>query len=181
MISREIEIPEGVDVLVEGRSVKISSGDKKNERTFKDPEITIKKEDGKVVLSTRSRKKKEAAVVGTVEGHIKNMIDGVVNGVTYKLKAVYSHFPMTIKAENNVFSVVNFFGEKHPRTLPIPSDVQIKISGQDIEVTGVNKEKVAQTAAKIEDLCRVKKRDLRVFQDGIYLVEKNGKPLMKRK
>ncbi|MEC7431143.1 MAG: 50S ribosomal protein L6, partial [Candidatus Thermoplasmatota archaeon] len=42
----------------------------------------------------------------------------------------------------------------------------------DVTVSGSDREKVGQTAANIERACKIKKRDRRVFQDGIYIVSK---------
>ena len=44
----------------------------------------------------------------------------------------------------------------------------------DVVVKGADREKVGQTAANIERACRIKKRDRRVFQDGVYIVSKGA-------
>ncbi len=104
------------------------------------------------------------------------MVKGVDIGFTYRLKAVYSHFPMTIKIEGNQMSITNLFGEKVPRIAPLPwspDDVKVEVKNKvDVIVSGVDIEKVGQTAANIERACRIRKRDRRVFQDGIYIVAK---------
>ena len=51
--------------------------------------------------------------------------------------------------------------------------VEVKIQNKtEVIVSGIDKEAVGQTAANIERSTTVKKRDRRVFQDGIYLIEK---------
>ena len=56
-----------------------------------------------------------------------------------------------------------------------PSEVEVKVQNKtDVTVSGVDREKVGQTAANIERSCRIKKRDRRVFQDGIYIVSKGA-------
>ena len=101
------------------------------------------------------------------------MVRGVTDGFTYNLKAVYSHFPMTLAVKGNKFVVNNYFGEKVPRSAEIIQGVEVKVNNKtDVVVTGINKENVGQTAANIERCVTVKKRDRRVFQDGIYLVGK---------
>ena len=179
MISKELEVPEGVQVEVQHNEVIVSSQGKENKRQFKAKHIEIKKEGNKIIVLTASTKKKDVAIVGTVMGHIKNMITGVKDGVTYKMKIIYSHFPMTTKVDNGRFIVDNFLGEKKQRILQLISGVDIKMEGQDITLTGINKEYVSQTAGQIEQLCKVTGRDRRVFQDGIYIVEKNGRALIK--
>jgi large subunit ribosomal protein L6 len=54
-------------------------------------------------------------------------------------------------------------------------DSLVAIKGDELIVTGINKEHVGQTAANIEQATRIKGRDPRVFQDGIYLTEKDVK------
>ena len=121
-------------------------------------------------------RRKHKAIAGTWHAHLKNMVRGIDTGFEYKLKAVYSHFPMTLKVEGNTMTITNLFGEKVPRKAALPwtpSEVQVKIENKtDVTVTGSDREKVGQTAANIERACKIKKRDRRVFQDGIYIVSK---------
>jgi large subunit ribosomal protein L6 len=59
-------------------------------------------------------------------------------------------------------------GEKVPRIANILGDTKVEVNGQDIVLTGTNKEDVGQTCANIEQACRISKYDRRIFQDGIY-------------
>jgi large subunit ribosomal protein L6 len=88
------------------------------------------------------------------------------------MKIVYAHFPMTVKADGSKVTIENFLGERHPRTAKILGDTQVQIKGDEVIVSGINKEEVGQTMANIEQATKIKGRDPRVFQDGIYLVEK---------
>jgi len=89
------------------------------------------------------------------------------------LKALYSHFPMTLSVKGNEFVVNNYFGERVPRSAAIINGVNVKVQNKtEVVVSGIDKEAVGQTAANIERSTTVKKRDRRVFQDGIYLIEK---------
>ncbi|HIE14358.1 TPA: 50S ribosomal protein L6, partial [Candidatus Bathyarchaeota archaeon] len=131
-----------------------------------------KLEDGKVKVEALWPRKKEAALVGTIASHIKNMIIGVTEGFTYKLKIVYSHFPISVKVSGDKVLIENFIGEKNPRVAKIVGDVKVRIEGEDIIIQGINVEDVGQTAANIELATKVKKKDPRVFLDGIYVYEK---------
>lgn len=113
----------------------------------------------------------------TFKAHINNMIKGVTEGFKYRLKVVYSHFPMTVKVQGDEVVIENFLGEKNPRRAKILPGVTVKVKGSEIEVEGIDKEAVGQTAANIEQATRITKWDRRVFQDGIYIVEKAGKPI----
>jgi len=90
------------------------------------------------------------------------------------MKIVYAHFPMTVKATQSQNKVIieNFLGERYPRTAKIIGHSQVEIQGDEVIITGINKEEVGQTMANIEQATKIKGRDPRVFQDGIYLVAK---------
>ena len=104
--------------------------------------------------------------------HVRNMIKGVTEGYIYTMKVVYSHFPVTIKIEGDKVIVNNFLGENVPRVAKIMGDTKIEVKGQDLVLTGTNKDDVGQTCGNIEQACRITKFDRRVFQDGIYINEK---------
>ncbi|MBS3165081.1 hypothetical protein J4439_06645 [Candidatus Woesearchaeota archaeon] len=59
--------------------------------------------------------------------------------------------------------------------LKLRQGVQVKVEGSDIRVESVSRELAGQTAASIEQLTRRPGFDNRIFQDGIYIVEKSGK------
>jgi len=118
-------------------------------------------------------RKKEAALVGTIHSHIKNMMSGVQKGFTYKLKIVFSHFPISVKVQGRTLFIENFTGERRERKVKLIGDVKVKIQSEDIIVEGVNLEEVSQTAANIEQATKVKSKDPRVFLDGIYVFERN--------
>jgi len=176
-IREEIEIPEGVEVTVENNVVKVKGPKGELERELKYPEVKIFMEDGKVVIYKDFPRKNDIAIVRTFKAHINNMIKGVTEGFTYKLKVVYSHFPITVKVQGDKVVIENFLGEKAPRLAQILPGVKVKVKGQEIVVEGIDKEKVGQTAANIEQATRITKWDRRVFQDGIYIVEKAGRPI----
>ena len=176
-VREEVEIPEGVEVTVENNVVKVRGPKGELERELKYPGVQIFTEDGKVVVFKEFPRKKDIAIARTFKAHIANMIKGVTEGFTYKLKAVYSHFPMTVKVQGDEVVIENFLGEKNPRRAKILPGVTVKVRGQEIVVEGIDKEAVGQTAANIEQATRITKWDRRVFQDGIYIVEKAGKPI----
>ena len=56
-----------------------------------------------------------------------------------------------------------------------PGEVKVEVQNKvDVIVSGADIEKVGQTAANIERSCKIRKRDRRVFQDGIYITSKAG-------
>lgn len=170
----DIEIPPDAEVKLEDSKVTVTGPKGSLTRIMTYPGVTIRLGEGKVTISAENKRRTIKAIVGTYSAHIKNMITGVTKGFQYKLKVVYSHFPMTVKHSGNAVIIDNFLGEKTPRKSRVFGDCSISIKGDTITVEGINLEEVAQTAANIEKATRVKRRDRRIFQDGIYMVEKGA-------
>ena len=84
---------------------------------------------------------------------------------------------MNVSLKGDVLEIKNFIGEKVPRTLKIRPGASVKINGDEIVVEAINKEIAGQTAGSIEKLTKRPGFDKRIFQDGIYIVEKDGKRL----
>jgi large subunit ribosomal protein L6 len=171
-IREEIEIPEGVEVIIENNEVSVKGPNGEDSRKFTYPNVSIKEEDDVVVLETAFPKKKDKAMIGTTRAHINNMITGVTDGFTYHMKIVFAHFPMTVKVQNDTVIIDNFLGERHPRSAKIVGSAKVAVKGDEVTITGINKEHVGQTMANLEQATKIKGRDPRVFQDGIYLTSK---------
>jgi large subunit ribosomal protein L6 len=172
-VSKTIQIPEGVDVTVEGRKVTVKGVKGVLTRDFSHAPVSIKLQGKTLRVWNEWPRKKEAALVGTVCSHIQNMITGVRKGFTYKLKIVFSHFPISVKVKGKTVFIENFTGERSARTAKIMGDAQVKVLSEDVIVQGINLEDVSQTAANIEQATKVKKKDPRVFLDGIYVYERS--------
>ena len=171
ILREEIPIPEGLEVAINDEVI-VTGSKGELRRKFKSRNIKIMIEDEKIVLEAPFPKKRDKAMLGTIKSHINNMIIGLTDGFYYKMKIVYAHFPMTVKAAENKVTIENFLGERHPRTAKIVGDTKVQIKGDEVTVEGTNKEEVGQTMANIEQATKIKGRDPRVFQDGIYLVSK---------
>jgi len=174
---RVVEIPEGVEVDVEGNDVEgytiTAKGPKgENTRKLKFRGIIIEKKDSKILVYSKEDKTRMKAMVGTFASHIRNLLKGVNEGFEYRLKVVYAHFPVKLRVEGDEVVIENFLGEKHPRRSKIVGRTQVRIEGSDIIVSGIDKEECGQTAANLEQTTRIKNLDTRIFQDGIYIVEK---------
>jgi len=171
-IARQVEIPEGVDVSIEGSVVTVKGPKGQVSRRLSYPEIEIKKEDSYLVVNSRLDRKQQRAMVGTLAAHVGNMIAGVTKGYEYKMKVVYSHFPIQLKSAPGELVINNFLGERKSRSARILDGVKVDVLKDEVVVTGIDKENVGQTMANIEQATRVRGFDIRVFQDGVYLVEK---------
>jgi large subunit ribosomal protein L6 len=172
-VSRTIQVPEDVTLNVVGKTINVKGAKGSLSRDFSYATCTIQGEGKNVTITAKWPRKKEAALVGTIFSHINNMIVGVTKGYTYKLKIVFSHFPITVKVQDKAVLIENFTGERRPRRIEIIGDVKVKIEPEDIIIQGANLEQVSQTAANIEQMTRVRGKDPRVFLDGIYIYERN--------
>ncbi len=170
ILTDEIPIPEGIEVTIQDEIV-VSGSKGELKRKFKTRNINITKDDDKIILEAPFPKKRDKAMLGTIKSHLTNMMIGLTDGFSYKMKIVYAHFPMTVKVSDKV-TIENFLGERHPRTAKILGDTKVQVKGDEVTVEGINKEDVGQTMANIEQATKIKGRDPRVFQDGIYLVSK---------
>ena len=176
-INADVEIPEGVQVNISGKVINIKGAKGELSREFKDPNIEFSNVDGKIKIMTKKPSKKEKAIIFTYRAHVRNMIKGVTESFKYELKICSTHFPMNVAFNNGEITVKNFFGEKSPRVLKINSDVKVAVKDKIIELESCDKEKAGTAASNIEQLTRVTNKDRRIFQDGIFIINKAGKVL----
>lgn len=171
----EIEIPGGVDVRIEGDKVFVSGEKGCNERVLRDARIKIEKGDKSVFIKLKEGLKfgkKDKMMINTFSAHIRNLVDGARKGYVGKLKICSGHFPMAVGVEGRDIVIKNFFGERVPRRVRVMEGVNVKVEGDIIVVKGVDKEKVGQSMARIEQATRITNRDRRIFMDGIWITSK---------
>ena len=173
----EMEIPEGTSAKFEGTALVVSKGKAMVKRDFHDPRLQLKVEGNKIVLQAAKVTRKEKMQIGTFVAHIKNMLKGVNDPYVYKLRICSGHFPMNIAVSGKTITVKNFVGEKIPRVMIIKDGVDVKMEGTDIIVSSPDKELAGMTAGAIELICRRPGFDPRIFQQGIYIIEKCGKSM----
>ncbi len=154
-LREEIEIPPGVQVEIKQTDnnlvVKVKGPMGEIEKNFGYVPLLAHVEDGKVVLETYFAKKFEKALIGTIAARIRNMIQGVTKGWRYKLKIVYSHFPIMVKVQGDKLVIENFLGRKDKIILDIPKGVKVQVTKDDIIVEGIDRDIVSQFAANIEE------------------------------
>jgi large subunit ribosomal protein L6 len=172
-ISENIAVPDDVEVSLEGKRFTVKGPKGTLVRDFSFAPVSMELNGKNICIRAEWPRKREASLVGTLRSHMQNMITGVRKGFTYKVKIVFSHFPISVKLKGKTVLIENFTGERSPRKAKIIGDVQIKIQSEDIFVQGIDLEKVSQTAANIEQATRVKRKDPRIFLDGLYVYERS--------
>ncbi|UCG89767.1 MAG: 50S ribosomal protein L6 [Candidatus Heimdallarchaeota archaeon] len=176
-IERIIEVPENVTAKLTpirgGKTVQIKGPKGKLVRTFERLKVYISLSNKKFLIQSFFGNKAEASMVGTITGHISNMIKGVTEGFTYKVRVITSHFPATVEVQKNTVFVKNLYGRRDPIRIPYDKSVAITVKGDMVSMTGIDIEKVSQTAARLAEATRLRGRqskDPTVFQDGLYVV-----------
>ena len=176
-MKNEIIIPDEVEVDISKNKLTLRGKEGENSREFNLGEINLEKKDKKIVLSCEKATKREKRIINTSIAHIKNMIKGVQKKFEYQLKICSSHFPITVKFEGNTAIVKNFLGEKVDRKISLPKNAEVKLNGNLITIISIDKEIAGQAAANLEKGTKIRNRDRRIFQDGIYIINKAGKEI----
>lgn|SRR5512143_1601402 len=160
-----MDIPQGITVRVDGRTVMV-----------KGPQGEVKKimaKTTKVAVNGSSVVVESAdpAMKGTAEAIIEAMMAGAASGYTKNMKLLHAHFPISIEVKGSEIMIKNFLGEKQPRKTVLVGNTKVQAKGQSVTISGPDKEAVGQTLANIRQAMKIKDKDGRVFQDGLYDAE----------
>lgn len=169
-IFADIDIPDMVTVRMDGNLIVVGGKLGTLQKDLTKLPISVDIKDKKLVIKPPGTRKRDLAITNTAKSIILNMIKGVEQGFTYKLKVVYAHFPISVKTKGKEIHVENYFGERAPRVSRVVGDTtKVNIVGEDVIVQGPSLEDVSQTAANIEFSTKLKGKDQRVFLDGLYI------------
>jgi large subunit ribosomal protein L6 len=142
-----VPIPAGVEVNIkEGNVVTVKGPKGTLERTLPQ-EMTIKMEDGHVVVSRPNDIKRMKALHGLTRSLIRNMVVGVSEGYTKTLEVNGVGYRAAKAGKKLTLNL----GYSHPIEMEDPEGITSTVDGNKIIVTGINKEKVGQFAAEIRD------------------------------
>lgn len=140
-----VAIPSGVDVTVDGSTVTVKGGKGELTRTFKDI-ISIKVEDGNVIVERPDDSREAKSLHGLTRTLIHNMIVGVSEGYSKKLELVGVGYRAALKGNDLELQL----GYSHPVVVPAPENITFEVPSQtEIIVKGISKEQVGQVAANI--------------------------------
>lgn len=171
-MEQKIEIPEGIVCTFADNTLTCKKDSVELKREIRLPLTVIKVEGNQVTLTCEKGNKTNHKRIMANLAHITNIFRGLKEKFVYHLEVVYVHFPISLKVEGSTLTIKNFFGEKKDRSAKILPDVEVDIKGQKITISSPNKEAAGQTAANFEKATKVKGKDKRIYQDGIYIVEK---------
>jgi len=170
----ELPLPKGVSVAVAGRTLTVTGPKGKVVRPFPADVLHVSTRGSSLALELRlpGHRKRSRALLSTWVAHFHNIAGGLSRGVEARLKVVAAHFPMKVSVKGDELVIENFLGEKYPRSTRLVSGTTARVDGEFVTVEGFDIEHVGQSAAAIERTTRIRDYDPRVFQDGIYLIER---------
>jgi len=167
-----LQIPEDVDASVDHLDLTVEGPEGSVTRRLWYPDVSVSVDGDSVVVESENDDAKTMSTLGTFESHVRNMFHGVTEGWEYEMEVFYSHFPMQVDVEGDEVVIENFLGERAARRTEIHGDTDVETGEETITLSGPDIEAVGQTAADIEQLTRVQDKDVRVFQDGVYITQK---------
>lgn len=176
-IEKSIKIPDDVSITIEGRKITAKGEKGSVSRNWDNPSVNVKMDGNMLTINAKDATNREKKDIHTLKAHMINILKGIKEGHIYKLSICSGHFPMNVSISNNALSVKNFLGEKIPRNYVIKDGASVKIDGNIITVESCSKEIAGDVAASIERLTRITNKDRRIFQDGIYIIMKDGREL----
>ena len=140
-----IAIPSGVEVTIDGDTVTVKGSKGELTRTFSDL-MTIKEEDGHVLVERPDDSREAKAQHGLTRTLIANMIEGVSQGFSKKLVLVGVGYRAALKGSDLELQL----GYSHPVIVKAPENITFEVPTQtEIIVSGISKEQVGQVAANI--------------------------------
>jgi len=135
-------IPEGVTVTIDNNTVKIEG--KLGTLTYETrPEVKIEEKEGQIVLSVDSVA--NSNYWGLTRSLINNMIVGVTKGYSRTLEVIGTGYRISEQKGYLIF----FVGHSHNIWYEIPEGIKTEIKGSKLTLTGIDKQKVNQSAAVI--------------------------------
>ncbi len=157
-------MPQGVSVQLSGNRISVKGPKGTVERTFS-PLVAISVSGNEIKVDG------DKMHVNTTESLLAAMAKGVTEGYKKELKIIYAHFPISLEVKGQDVIIKNFQGEKMNRRSRLVGDTKLVAKGQAATLTGSDKEAIGQSMANLRTAMRIKEKDDRVFQDGIYEIE----------
>ncbi|KAL8717961.1 MAG: hypothetical protein Q9225_004852 [Loekoesia sp. 1 TL-2023] len=180
--SESLTIPDNVKVHIKSRLVTVEGPRGKLTKDLSHLSVCFSRPNKNTVdIELHHGARKNVATLRTVKTIINNLITGVTKGFKYKMRYVYAHFPINVNIEKNSetglydVEIRNFLGEKIVRRVTMHEGVDVEISKaqkDELTITGNSLENVSQSAADIQQICRVRNKDIRKFLDGLYVSER---------
>lgn len=146
---KPIPVPDKVEISIAGQDVKVK-GPKGELQHSVHPDITVKQEDGNLLVERPSDEREHRALHGLTRALIANMVTGVSDGFKKTLKIEGVGYTSELRGTNLVMKL----GYSHEIVINPPDNVNFVVEdrGVTIHVNGIDKQVVGQVAANIREL-----------------------------
>ncbi len=144
---KSILIPQGVEVEINGQQVSVKGPKGKLERETR-PEIAIEIKENEISVSPKKETKKTQAFWGLTRALLNNMVEGVSQGFEKKIQIEGVGYKGVLEGDVLTLSL----GFSHPVKVKAPEGVSFMVEKNIITLSGIDKEKVTQTAAEIRKI-----------------------------
>jgi large subunit ribosomal protein L6 len=139
-----VAVPEKVTVTIADRKIDVKGP--KGELTSTHHEgVNVAQEEKNIVVKPVDETQKNRALWGLTRTLVSNMVEGVTNGFTKNLEFNGVGYKAAVSGNKITLNL----GYSHPIDYELPEGVSAKVTKNVIEVSGINKELVGFTAAKI--------------------------------
>ena len=146
--NKVINLPEGVSIVVNGTSVSVTGPKGTLTREFSSL-ITINVNDKEVTVTRANDEKHTKQLHGTTRALLNGMVEGVSKGFTKQLEIKGIGYRAQLKGNDIVLNM----GYSHPVTINAVEGVKFEVPSQtEINVSGIDKQKVGQMAAVIRSV-----------------------------
>ena len=166
-----VDVPEGVKVEIRDSVVETSGPLGSNRRRANDKLLVVAKSGNSITIDsvkTKKLQKKAADAEISFAKELRNDMQGVRKYFETKMKVVFAHFPITIEVKGQEVRIVNMIGERTARVSKIVGETKVEAKGQDLRLYGTSIDDLGQTAANLRKAVRIRNKDGRIFQDGVY-------------
>ena len=144
-----IPIPKGVEVKLEGDSITVQGPKGKLERSIH-PKVKVDVESDNIVVSVTDQTRETRAFHGLFRALIANMVTGVTSGFNKVLEIVGVGYRAELKGRTAIFHL----GYSHPIDFELPKGIDAQIDKTKVILSGIEKELLGKTAAKIRSFRR---------------------------
>jgi large subunit ribosomal protein L6 len=144
-----IPVPSGVDVSIDGRNVTVKGPKGTLSHLVAEPIEIAKVDDGTLQVTRPDDERQNRALHGLSRTLVNNMVIGVTDGYTKNLEIVGTGYRVVAKGSDLEFAL----GFSHSIVIKAPDGISFNVDAPTrFSVSGVDKQKVGETAAKIRKL-----------------------------
>jgi large subunit ribosomal protein L6 len=175
--NKPIPVPKGVKVDIQGANVVVTGPKGKLEREIR-PEVSIKEEEGNLVLATQDESKKSMAMKGLTRSLVNNMVVGVETGFQKKLIVEGVGYRVAVEGSALTLNV----GYSNPVNFKLPAGVSATMVDKvnTVMLESIDKELLGLTAAKVREIRKPEPyKGKGIRYEGEHIVRKVGKSAAK--